>query len=105
MRRQWRGLQRRNGRSVQHLAVRRKLRAVAGAIPALLRRIPMHMAAEMGADRRPRMQLAVAIAAHRDPAHAVANNAAFPRLELADAVELARHQMLSLLHISEPTRL
>ena len=87
--------QRRERRPVQHRAVRRELRAVAGAIPALLGRIPVHMAAEMGADRRPRHAAcrpcrgrprAVLRPSRRIPPS--------PGLSSSTRVELARQQIL-----------
>src|SRR5215203_2812843 len=44
--------QRRDSRRVEDGAIRRELRSMARAVPALLSGIPVHMAAEMRADRR-----------------------------------------------------
>src|SRR5438876_9978418 len=52
-------------RSVQHLPKRIEPRAVAGTIPGLLGRVPMHHAAQVRANRRSRMNLALGIAINR----------------------------------------
>src|SRR5438067_232270 len=54
---------RRYGRSIECGAIGPELRSVTWTIPALLQRIPMHDAAEVGAARRMQMQRAVLIAA------------------------------------------
>src|SRR4051812_9542515 len=90
---QVRALERRDGGPVQHLAVRRKLRAVARAVPALLGGIPVDVAAEMGADRRNQMQFAAVVAGGGDLAEPAADDAAFAGLELIDAVDLRRQQV------------
>src|SRR5215203_1357734 len=69
------------------------MRSVAWAVPTLLGRIPMDVAAKVGADRRAQVQLAVAVAGGCDRACTAAYDAALARLELVDAVELAGHQV------------
>src|SRR5262249_57899185 len=60
-------LQRGDGRAVQHAPVRIEAAAVTGAIPALLGGVPVDLAAEVGALRRQRADLPVAVAVDRQP--------------------------------------
>ena len=67
---------------------------MAGAIPALLGRVPVDVASQMRAHARPDVQRAVAVAACRQPLQAVDEDAALAGLQRLDGLELARQQVL-----------
>ena len=86
--------ERRDGGRVKHRAVWRELRAVAGAVPALLGRIPLHDAAQMRAYGGAAMQLAVEIAADRDLALALADDPTLAGTELGSRIQFGRQDVL-----------
>ena len=68
------GRQRRNGRRIQGCSVNRKMRSMAGAIPAPLKGVPVEMAADVGASGRNPVNAALIIAIGRNLADAFAND-------------------------------
>src|SRR5688572_25347097 len=89
----WVRLQWSDGRSIEHLPVRRKLGTVAGAIPALLGRVPVYDATKMCAGRGMRVHPSIPVAAHRQLAQTLAQDAAFPDLEILGRLDLARQKI------------
>src|SRR5690242_4656726 len=67
---------------------------MAGTVPALLGRVPVHMAAEMRAGRGVDMQLATHVAADGEFSQSLAQDAAFSRAELVGAAQFAGGHIL-----------
>src|SRR5205085_7173667 len=100
--RHWNIRKRRDGGTVQGRAVDRKMRSMAGAVPAPFQRIPVHVAAEMGAHRRLEKELARVVAIGRDFGQSVAHDGAASRLEIVKRLQLAGGDVLrEILHGSD----
>src|SRR3954470_21999158 len=69
------------------------MRAVAGAVPALLERVPLHDAAGMGACGGALAGLAGFVAIDGELAQALAQDRAFAERDLLDRADLARRQL------------
>src|SRR6185436_20273154 len=85
--------QRMNGGAIEDRAVDAEMRAVAGAVPALLERIPVQMAAEMGAGRREGMQTTLVVAVGCHFLQAVANDLALAALDLVIGADFGRRDI------------
>ena len=70
------------------------MRAVTRTIPAALERIPVQMAAEVGASRRPRVQRATLVTVGGDFGKTLTHNGAVPGLQMVERGQLARRQIL-----------
>src|SRR5688572_18273044 len=74
--------QRSDCRTIHYVPISLKARAMAGAIPGLFDRIPLHDAAKMSAERRSFMKNAGLVAIHGDFGDATADDGSFPRADL-----------------------
>src|SRR5688572_5670732 len=77
---------------MEHGAVRRELRVVTWAVPALLGRVPANLASEMRARSRQQMQLAGKIPAGRNLAAVALNDSSLARPEVIGRPQAVGHR-------------
>src|SRR4051812_46436912 len=82
---------------VDDFAVRIESRAVAGAVPGLLRTVPADDAVQMGADRRPLVDATVVVAVHRDLASTATDDRALAGLDRIDGRRFAASEVVLVL--------
>src|SRR5712675_3566896 len=70
------------------------MRAVTRTVPTALEGIPVQMAAEMGASRRPRVQRATLVTVGGDFGETLTHDGAVPGLQMVERGQLARRQIL-----------
>src|SRR5215207_10153614 len=94
--------QRINGRAVEHGAVDREMRAVAGTVPAALERVPMQMATKVCARGRAQVKPAALVAIGRDLLEALPDDRTVAGAELVERRDLSGCDVLGeILHRSQ----
>src|SRR5207237_902013 len=86
------------GGAVDDLAVGVEPRAVTGAVPGLLRVVPVHHAAQVRAGRRALVQRALLVAVDGDLRQAPADDAALAGRDLVGGTDVAAGQPVGVLH-------
>src|ERR1051325_6607154 len=85
--------QRIDGRRIENAAIDGEVRAMAGAVPADFERIPVQVAAKVGAGGRALIEHAVLAPVGGNFPESVANDGALARLQLVDGTDLARRRI------------
>jgi hypothetical protein len=84
-------------RSVQHLSVDTEARAMTGAVPALLERIPVDDTSEVGTDRGSAVESAGLVPVYGHFPETVPHDGPVPRSDLVFGADLSRRDVVGVL--------